>query len=301
MADLFPIRTVASVTGMNPITLRAWERRYGLITPVRTPSGRRMYTPEHIERVHRIRACLAKGMEISQVARSLDAGTDEGAPSDEWTQYRARMASAVARFDEDALDEAYDAALSVHRLELVTKNVLLPLLADLGRRWESAEASISEEHFFTTYVRNKIGARFHHRARGRTGPKILAACGPGEQHEIGLLLFALAAHDAGMRPVLLGANSPLGELAAASSRASCQAIVISSSAHPTGDSLGDELRVLVTRASVPVCVGGIASTRHHDAITAAGAVPLGIDITAGVRRLAAELARRDRAQTEVES
>ena len=41
--ELFPIRTVSAETGVNPITLRAWERRYGLVNPRRTDTGHRLY------------------------------------------------------------------------------------------------------------------------------------------------------------------------------------------------------------------------------------------------------------------
>jgi len=52
--ELFPIREVSRLTGVNPVTLRAWERRYGLIQPTRTESGHRLYAMSDIETVRTI-------------------------------------------------------------------------------------------------------------------------------------------------------------------------------------------------------------------------------------------------------
>ena len=62
--------------------------------------------------------------------------------------------------------------------------------------------------FFSLYLRNMFGARFHHRNRNNSGPKLLAACLPGEQHGVGGLLFVLATQEQGYRLVLLGVDMP---------------------------------------------------------------------------------------------
>jgi methylmalonyl-CoA mutase cobalamin-binding subunit len=196
------------------------------------------------------------------------------------------MAAAVARFDEDALYEVCDEALALHPVERVTRLLFTPLLVDLGERWEKVAGGVAEEHFFAVYLRNSIGARFHHRHRIHTGPRLLAACAPDEQHEIGLLLFSLAAHDAGLRVVALGANTPLDQLASAAKRTACSAIVLSSSVEPRPEVLGHDLPALVRAAQVPVFVGGLTAERHRAALVAAGALALGTDIDAGVQMIA---------------
>jgi DNA-binding transcriptional MerR regulator len=285
MSDLFPIRTVSQLTGVKPVTLRAWERRYGLVKPVRTETGRRMYTREHIDALHRIRRLLEQGISIGQVARNPESKVQRERSADAWQALRARMATAVSRFDEAGLEEAYDEALAVHPLGQVTRRVLVPLLAELGDRWESSEGSVAEEHFFAMYLRNKIGARFHHRSVAKTGPKLLGACAPGEHHEIGLLLFALEAHAEGLNSVLLGANMPPDEIPLACRRSRSDAIVLSSSVEPSPEFIHEQLPKLVTRAGKPVFVGGHTSVRRRDEIVAAGAIPLGADISVAVRRI----------------
>lgn len=291
--ELYPIRTVATLTGVNPITLRAWERRYGLIRPVRTDSGHRLYTRDNIDTIHKVVGLLDKGMAISQVQHALSsvpADTAHAAEPGPWAGYREQMIAAISQFDENRLEDLYNQIMALYPNDLVTRNVLLPLLVELGVRWETAEGSVAEEHFFGVYLRNKLGARFHHRHRHPGGPRLLAACLPGEQHEIGLLLFALAANDAGFRLVLLGSDMPLADLPHAARRAQCDAIVLSGSIEPGPTVLGQDLPQLVAAVEQPVFVGGLTSVRDHDAIAAAGALALGNDIAAGLRRIGETLA-----------
>ncbi len=62
-----PIREVARLTGVNPVTLRAWERRYGLIVPLRTGKGHRLYNDEHVARIREILAWLNRGVAVGQI------------------------------------------------------------------------------------------------------------------------------------------------------------------------------------------------------------------------------------------
>ena len=213
---LYTIGTVSKLTGVGAITLRAWERRYGLIRPVRKESGHRLYTRQHIDQINRITALTQQGMRISQIRpemlESEAADAQSGPDADKWKDYLNSMMAAIISFDEERLEEIYNEALSLYPIGVVTRRLLAPLLVELGLRWENGEGNIAEEHFFAFYLRNKLGARYHHRGRGNQGPLILVAGLPGEHHEIGLLLFALAAHESGYRVLPLGANMPLRDL-----------------------------------------------------------------------------------------
>jgi DNA-binding transcriptional MerR regulator/methylmalonyl-CoA mutase cobalamin-binding subunit len=289
-----PIRTVSALTGVNPITLRAWERRYGLIRPLRTAKGHRLYTHDHVRQIQRVLALVRRGVAIGQVREALqaDAGRAEPQASGPWAGYRRRLADAIAALDEAAVQGVYEEALTLQPLERVDRMLLLPMLEELGRRWSEAAGGLAEEHFFSAYLRNKIGARFHHRRPHESGPKILAACAPGEQHELGLLFFALAAHGAGMRVVLLGADVPFAETAAAARRAQCDAVVLSSSIEPDDDNFFSALAGMVGEVRRPVFVGGATAAAYGRELAAAGAVVLGTDIEAGVQQVAAQLAPR---------
>lgn len=286
--NLYTIGTVSKLTGVGAITLRAWERRHGLIIPVRKDSGHRLYTREHIDQINRITALTQQGIRISQINPAMlesDLTTSPGSEPDIWENQLDSMIAAITAFDERLLEEIYNEALSLYPIGLVTRNLLTPLLIELGLRWADAEGSIAEEHFFSFYLRNKLGARYHHRSHGNKGPLVLLAGLPGEYHEIGLLLFALAAHESGYRIIPLGANMPLGELAPVAKTKCCSAILLSGAIEPSVPTLSKDLPVLVKEADVPVLVGGLSSVYGFDAINRAGAVALGRDIDHGLKVL----------------
>jgi DNA-binding transcriptional MerR regulator/methylmalonyl-CoA mutase cobalamin-binding subunit len=292
---LYTIGTVSKLTGVGAITLRAWERRYGLIEPVRKASGHRLFTRRHIDQINRITALTQQGMRISQIRpEMLEVGdvadADTGTNSDKWKDYLNSMMAAIISFDEERLEDIYNEALSLYPIGMVTRKLLTPLLIELGLRWEGGEGGVAEEHFFAFYLRNKLGARYHHRGRGEQGRLILLAGLPREHHEIGLLLFALAAHESGYRVLPLGANMPMDELAALATHKGCDAIVLSGAIEPTKEILRDDLPQLVATSPVPVLIGGLSSVYACDAINRAGAEALGRDIEHGLRRLAEVLA-----------
>jgi methylmalonyl-CoA mutase cobalamin-binding subunit len=202
------------------------------------------------------------------------------------------MAAAIGAFDEHALEAVYEEALSLHSIDRANRMLLMPLLEELGARWSKVAGGVAEEHFFSAYLRNKLGARFHHRRVLEAGPKLLVACVPGEHHEIGLLIFALAAHEAGMRIVLLGANVPFAEAGAAARRAQCDAVVLSSSIDPGQDDFYRGLGELVAAVKRPVYLGGVTAAAHGREIEAAGAVALATTLDSAVRHIGAHLQSR---------
>jgi DNA-binding transcriptional MerR regulator len=295
-AEHMPIRTISSLTGVNAITLRAWERRYGFILPLRTPKGHRLYTHAHVEKIRRVQALVERGVPISQVQGLIDAAPESRLASNvrgPLRKYFEQMAAAIARLDEQELDKIYDEALSVHSIDSITRHLILPLLVHFGERWNSIAGAIAEEHFLATYLRSKLGARLLHNMRYASGPRLIAACAPGEHHEIGLLLFALEAQIAGLRTVLLGADTPLDDIAAAQRRSGTDAVVISSSIDPAPGLLERALPKLVKQVGVPVFIGGGTAIRHKSAITGAGAVPIGVELEDGVRLIIAMLTKKE--------
>ncbi|ALP52736.1 hypothetical protein Tel_05980 [Candidatus Tenderia electrophaga] len=288
-SGLYPIRTVASLTGVNPITLRAWERRYGLLTPLRSDKGHRLYTHKDIDLINQVVELLHKGVPISQTKSYLNQQAPQEALEGPWPDYQRRMLNAVVRFDDQSLEGAYNEALSLHPIDMVTARLVVPLLQTLGKRWASRAGSIAEEHFFGAYMRNKLGARFHHEASRARGPRLVAACLPGEQHETGILLASLSVMARGYRVVLLGADTPLAELRDPCRRTEACGVLLSGSMIPTDEVLHRQLPALVQDVTVPVFIGGQTALQFNDAIVAAGAIPLGTDIPTALKRIEAEL------------
>jgi DNA-binding transcriptional MerR regulator len=286
----YPISTVANLTGVNAITLRAWERRHKLLEPIRKPSGHRLYTQQHIDRITRVVGLLDRGMRIGQVKANLELedkehDTDSKGRHDIWQHYLDSMIAGVIMFDEATLEEAYGSALSMYPTSKVTQKLLMPLLKELGRRWLEREGSIAEEHFFGFYLRNKLGARFHHRSMYNSGATLLMACLPGEHHETGLLFAALAANEMGYRTISLGSNMPLEELPAAIKKTDSKAVILSAMMNPPAKLLEQKLTDLSSNIEVPIFLGGRVSLTYNDFLLRIGVHPLGTDLTTGLQRI----------------
>ncbi len=289
----YPIRKISELTGINPVTLRAWERRYGLIKPERTPKGHRLYTDEHVQLIRRILSLVDQGISIGQVKRML---TDENLSADQepdmaanaidpWEEYRSRMLQAIAQFDDAVLDNSYNDCLSLYPVELVTRLLLLPLLHELRQRQARQPLSDPETHFFHTYLRNKLGARFHHMTTQAQGRRLLAACLPGEFSEVELLLFSLAALTRGYRIVLLGPNMPLESLPLTMERSQCEALVLFGSIEPPVALLGTHLPAMTQKIRQPVFIGGNFAQQHVEELRKVGITPLVSDIASAVLQI----------------
>jgi DNA-binding transcriptional MerR regulator len=288
---LLPIRTVSILTGVNAVTIRAWERRYGLIAPQRTPKGHRLYTHQDVERIRQIVELLKQGISVGHVKPLLDQQPDETSAEpatnngDIWKHYQDSMLQAIEKFDETAMDNSYNDALSLYPVDIVNQRLTTPMLRLLGERWNLREAGIAEEHFFSVYLRNKLGTRIHHANQRSHAPLLLLACPQGELHEIGLLFFALSAISNGYRVLLLGANTPLQQIPVVLERKPCVGVVLSSSAKPARGVINKGLPELASRVSIPVFVGGNFAASHRKEIEAGGLVCLGENISDGMQRV----------------
>lgn len=289
---LYPIRTVSALTGVNPVTLRAWERRYGLVRPQRTPKGHRLYAEADIERIQHILQLLDQGIPIGQTRRLLDSDEArvpmqaETGAAGPWEDYRERMRRSIARFDAAALEGTYNEALSLYPVNLVTRELLQPLLAELGRRQDGPEAvtTVAEERFFRAFIRNKLGARLHHQAGQARGPRVVAAGLPRECTETSLMLFALSTLAQGYRVVLLGADTPVASLPEVVRRTEARAVLLVGERAPADDVV-QAVTALAGTLPCPVAVGGAAAERASDALSDGGAHPLGNRPEEGLTRL----------------
>lgn len=161
-----PIREVARQTGVNAITLRAWERRYGLVIPQRTPKGHRLYSAEHVQRILTILTWLNRGVAVSQVKPLLDTpqAFTETVESD-WHLLRQTLLGAVTQLDERNLDDGVNQAMALYPPRTLCEQLLMPLLADLEQRWQGQFGAQMERVFFFSWLRSKFGARIYHNNR----------------------------------------------------------------------------------------------------------------------------------------
>lgn len=301
----FPIRELARLTGVGTSTLRAWETRHGLLKPTRTASGHRLYSAADVERVQRLQDYLGQGLSLAEIvplldlppaqAQASDPTTDTGGPAaalnPAWQGYLRDTLRAVEDFSTERLDALYSEACAVYPIDLLTPNLLIPVLEHLGLRWDRRPSGIAEEHFFSAWLRSKLGARLHHSQGLVHGKPVVLACLAGEHHEIGLLLCALGLIQAGRRVIYLGADMPVRQIVHVSRQTHAEGIVLAGRGDAGEAELLADLAWLAEAAAIPVFVGSHVSVRLRQALRERGAIPLGDNLGLGPRLIESHLAR----------
>jgi DNA-binding transcriptional MerR regulator len=196
-------------TGVSPELLRAWERRYSLLKPMRSAGGLRLYTSDDLERVTRMRQHLADGLAASEAAALASEGpTETDGFAFDAAAARHDLGAALESYDDAYAQAVLDSVLSMTTLDTVLAEVVLRYLHELGERWERGEVSVAQEHFASAVLRGRLLGLARGWSRG-FGPRALLACLPGEQHDLGLIAFGLALRARGWRIAYLGGDMPI--------------------------------------------------------------------------------------------
>lgn len=243
--------------GVSPELLRAWERRYGLLEPIRSEGGFRLYTAQDAERVTRMRRGLDEGLSAAEAARGAlaRARPAEGLLDDA----QDRLLSAVRDYDEAALHAVLDEALAGFALETVLRELILPVLREVGAQWERGELEIGQEHFASNLIRERLLGLGRFWGRGG-GPLAVLACAPGERHDIGLIAFGLLLRSHGWRILFLGADTPLSTLGRAIATTAPRLVVVASMDSSLLESEAGELRRL--GRSAPLVLSGAGASEE---------------------------------------
>lgn len=187
--SLLPIGELARRTGVNPVTLRAWERRYGLLKPQRTAKGHRLYSIAQVERVEAILAWLQRGASVGQVRELLDKPAST-APQSDWQARQAQLIEAIANLSQRALDQQLNQAMALYPAITLCEQLLLPLLDSLDLRWRNYFNARLEQVFFHSWLRSKLGARVYHDNQLLQGAAVLLAEDSEHAFDPGLWLCA---------------------------------------------------------------------------------------------------------------
>jgi DNA-binding transcriptional MerR regulator/methylmalonyl-CoA mutase cobalamin-binding subunit len=223
----YSLGAVARLLGVTPHLLRAWERRYGAVRPARTPGGTRRYSESDVRRLRLLRAGVARGHPIGELAalplseleqRFGSFAPAESTPSDALWQ-------AIGRVDGAEIERLLGLQLGALGPRTFAHDVVLPLLHTLGERWEAGEVCVASEHATSAALRSLLGAALRHRRDGN-GPRLVFATPSGERHELGLLAGALCAQERGAHVIYLGPDLPAEELARAAREQQADAAVL---------------------------------------------------------------------------
>lgn len=270
--DLFPIREVSRLTGVNPVTLRAWERRYGLIQPTRTESGHRLYSMTDIERVRNIVEWIDRGVAVSKIGKILAKTEPLKAlahiiPDDlvqaDYQQWQHQLQSAVSAFDDIELDRVYGQIFSSYALPVVFQDILMPLWRQLLQRQE-AFGQTSEWLFLDGYLRSRVLQRIIV-LRGSQPRKIIVSALAGQCRELELLVAALflSSSESGVRVLTTG--QPFDELTLVCEKIKPQVLVLFSN-HAPGAELPRRLNRLALSLDCQLLLAGDASDLAQDSL-----------------------------------
>jgi methanogenic corrinoid protein MtbC1 len=248
--------------GVGQETLRAWERRYGVLRPKRTSGGYRIYGDEDETRARRMRELIEAGWAASEAANEVSAAV---APTR--LGHLLRAASAAPRkpdlidplvnYDAVGAHAALDRLLASQSLDSALRDVLLPTLHDIGEGWARGDLTVAQEHFATELLSSRLRGLAREWDDG-IGPRAVLACPSGERHDVGLLCCGLALHRRGWRVTYLGPDTPTDALESTVDVVDPAQVVIGAVQRgPLRDAVGGLARVA---GRTPTAVGGTGAT-----------------------------------------
>jgi DNA-binding transcriptional MerR regulator len=262
-AETYPIRAVARMTGLSVDTLRAWERRYDAVVPRRGDRGR-AYSDADVGRLKQLAVLVERGHAIGTVARlsrtelarlidgsdALAAARDEVSAAD-----LSELFDALDRYDLPAIEST----LARHAAVLPTRElvfaVILPLLRELGERWEAGTLSPAQEHLVSAIVRSVLGGLLRSIGRSDDPRRIVFATPAGERHELCLLCAAVLAAAAGYAVLYLGPDLPAADIAHAAQTSGAVSVVLSATTQGSV-TLAEAKHLARVLSNVDVWIGG---------------------------------------------
>ncbi|GAB4110121.1 MAG: cobalamin-dependent protein [Roseiflexaceae bacterium] len=218
VAPVFNTKAVARDTGVPPDTFRAWERRYGVPRPQRTPGGHRLYSERDIAVIRWLRDRTEEGMNISHAVMLLMSVLESSEASAASVEARSLevmtddLINALTSFDANTAERVISEAFALYPFEDVLLNLVQPAMIEVGERWHRGEINVASEHFATEFVRRKMASLLNVFETNAQRDTIVVGCAPEELHDIGVLFASLFLVRRGWHVVYLGAQVPLIDL-----------------------------------------------------------------------------------------
>jgi methanogenic corrinoid protein MtbC1 len=256
----YPIRAAANLTGLSIDTLRAWERRYQAVTPIRGDRGR-VYGEAEIRRLILLRDAVARGHAIGQIAGLEDGALEKlllgpvTVSTTPETNKKEQPASdallpvvaAIESFDYATANFHLGKLAALLPVDRLVNEVVFPLMKLVGERWQHGSLSIAQEHMTSSILRNLLGGLVRLNTSSNPSQRILFATPSGELHEFGILASAMLAVANGFEVLYLGSSLPALEIVSAAERTSPRAVVVGIKLSEPPPATIDELRVLVAK------------------------------------------------------
>jgi MerR family transcriptional regulator, light-induced transcriptional regulator len=221
---VYNIKAVSRQVGLLPVTLRAWERRYGLPSPQRGGQGYRLYSDYDVKILLWLKSQIDTGMSIGRASDLLQELRSKGQdPAKKTTRQPEQTSSpdvlqvqfleALRRFDEITASHILRRAFSIYSLDQVMLEIIQPTMVALGESWHRGELPIAVEHFATQFCLQALMSLLASSSPPHHTGTIVAACAPGEMHQIGLLMLVVMLRWRGWDVRYLGQDLKLDSLA----------------------------------------------------------------------------------------
>ena len=300
---MYNAKAVKIETGVTAATLRAWERRYGILVPKRTPGGHRLYSPRDVAAIKWLKRHIDQGMRISHASTQLQRELYTDTPTAPMeTRPAARSLEAIQDdlyralidYDGATADEILSEAYSLHPIEAVCIDVIEAVLVRLGHDWIAGRITVATEHFATNHLRSKLIALIDAGPVTRAGT-IAIGCAPTDLHEMGVLLLSIFLRRRGWHGVYWGQAVPLHDLPAALSQIKPDVLVLASTVIESAQELIGIQAVLdrVDAADRPVFgFGGPAYNNQPELREQIPGVFLGETLQAGIDKIEQLMASR---------
>ncbi|MBX7244022.1 MAG: MerR family transcriptional regulator [Candidatus Sumerlaeaceae bacterium] len=222
--------------GLNPNTLRTWERRYNLIHPLRSDGGHRVYGERDLSCIEMMVKLMAGGLSPAQAATETKKSVPAtpAKPAQSLGDHRQRLRSAVQNLDSASASRICHEIVDELGYKSAIEQVLFPELDYWGHKWEISSAhAIAHEHVATLAVRSVITMQSHAVLQQSTGLPVVLACAPGEEHDLPLLHVANLLHESKLvHPSVFVSGLPIADILAAAEKCHAKAVVISATIRP---------------------------------------------------------------------
>jgi len=268
--------------GVGQDRLRAWERRYGLLRPVRTPGGFRLYSRDDERRVRDMLGRLQKGLSAAEAARAVLGGADTASRETTHAGLGTQLATALANFDDAGAHAILDRLFAEYSPEVAMRDVIYPYLRELGEHWAQGEIEVGQEHFASNLLHGRLLGLAPGWNDG-AGPRAVLACPPTEHHTLGLVGLGVSLRNRGWRVTYLGADTPITDISRAAVKLSPRVIVLAATMAHRFAGVRDELPQLANAGRL--LLAGAGASRELAA--SVGAELLDVDPVTAAERIAA--------------
>ncbi len=261
----YRIHRFSKLTGLSPHVIRAWEKRYDLVTPTRGENRYRQYTDEDVKFFRYLKAEVDSGQSIGALAelgrdellkRSNLASIESPQVETPAEQFVLELTKAIQSHAFDLFERKLNGALAVIPFEESLQRFLFPLLEQVGDLWHEGHISVAQEHYVSNFVKQKIFSAMNQLRVVENGPKVVVACPQNETHEIGAMTVAYFCASRGCRTHYLGLRMPIDELAGYCEAVS-PAIIFFSITLPLSHAEAERLANSLASKILPICSVGI--------------------------------------------